>query len=139
MPDLSRRDFLKLTTRLLLGASGLIGLGMFARFLGHPLETPAPVEVDLGQVDDFPPGSRTPLPQVPALLVRTEAGFTALSLRCTHLGCTLDAQDEGFACPCHGSLFDEEGRVLRGPAAQALVRLPVTISESGRVILTLEP
>jgi ubiquinol-cytochrome c reductase iron-sulfur subunit len=37
---------------------------------------------------------------------------------CTHLGCVpIDAgSGDGWACPCHGSLFDVSGRVLRGPA-----------------------
>ena len=38
---------------------------------------------------------------------------------CTHLGCIpLDKQGpfQGWACPCHGSLYDPLGRVRRGPA-----------------------
>jgi cytochrome b6-f complex iron-sulfur subunit len=37
---------------------------------------------------------------------------------CTHLGCTFpwNGNDNQFQCPCHGSRYDPEGRVLRGPA-----------------------
>ncbi len=37
---------------------------------------------------------------------------------CTHLGCTFpwNENDAQFQCPCHGSRYDAEGKVLRGPA-----------------------
>ena len=39
---------------------------------------------------------------------------------CTHLGCTVNHVGSGYKCPCHGSVFDEQGRVLSGPAPRAL-------------------
>jgi Rieske Fe-S protein len=56
-------------------------------------------------------------------VVRTEQGYHAMSLVCTHLGCTVTAAENTFACPCHGSRFDRQGRVLSGPATVALRRL----------------
>lgn len=44
----------------------------------------------------------------------------ALSLVCTHLGCSVIVTPDGLSCPCHGSLFDRKGRVLRGPADRPL-------------------
>lgn len=36
---------------------------------------------------------------------------------CTHLGCIPIRQDgEGWLCPCHGSVYDNSGRIVRGPA-----------------------
>jgi nitrite reductase/ring-hydroxylating ferredoxin subunit len=50
----------------------------------------------------------------------------AWSARCTHLGCRLDRVIDGaVVCPCHGSRFDDQGRVLNGPAAKALQALRV--------------
>merc|ERR1712113_216774 len=41
---------------------------------------------------------------------------------CTHLGCVVpwNAAENKFACPCHGSQYDKNGRVTRGPAPLSL-------------------
>jgi cytochrome b6-f complex iron-sulfur subunit len=131
MPELSRRDFLKLASRAVLTLSGLLGLGGLLRFLSYPSQPPAPTEFDLGPTAGYAPGSRTLLPQVPAVLIRNEAGFTAISLVCTHLGCTVESSADGFSCPCHGSRYDLQGKVLRGPASTALVALRLEITSDG--------
>lgn len=135
MSNFSRRDFLKLAGEGLLAASGILGLGIFTRFLGYQAEPPAQTEFDLGLASDYPVGSRTILPNVPAILVRSEIGFTALSMLCTHLGCTLEAKPDGFSCPCHGSHFDAAGKVIYGPAKKNLVSLRIEQDEQGHVIL----
>ncbi|MEB3174832.1 MAG: FAD-dependent oxidoreductase [Cyanobacteriota bacterium] len=50
----------------------------------------------------------------------------ALSLTCSHQGCTVAKQSDGqFICPCHGAVYDQNGKVLRGPARRALTRYRV--------------
>ena len=132
---LSRRDFLKLARTALLTGSGLLALGGLVRFLSYQSQPPAPTEFDLGPASDYAQGSRTILPDLPALLVHGDNGFTALSLVCTHLGCTLESQSDGFACPCHGSRFDLLGKVKRGPASRPLVSLRVNIGLDGNLHL----
>ena len=132
---LSRRDFLKLAQTTLLTASGLLGLGGLVRFLSYASQPPAPTEFDLGPASDFAPGARTVFPDIPAVLIRSDNGFIALSLVCTHLGCTVESQAEGFACPCHGSRFDLQGKVKRGPASMPLPALRVEISPDGKLKL----
>jgi menaquinol-cytochrome c reductase iron-sulfur subunit len=48
---------------------------------------------------------------------------------CPHLGCHYhwDAQTEHFECPCHGSVFDIDGKVVAGPAPRPLDTLPKKI------------
>jgi glycine/D-amino acid oxidase-like deaminating enzyme/nitrite reductase/ring-hydroxylating ferredoxin subunit len=48
----------------------------------------------------------------------------ALSAVCTHLGCIVhwNSLEGSWDCPCHGSRFGTDGRVLNGPAAAALER-----------------
>ncbi len=45
-----------------------------------------------------------------------------LSLVCTHLGCTLKWNEKlkVFECPCHRSIFDINGKVLKSPAEKDL-------------------
>jgi Rieske Fe-S protein len=44
----------------------------------------------------------------------------ALSRVCTHLGCLVKSEPDGFHCPCHGSRFAPDGSVVKGPAPKAL-------------------
>ena len=56
------------------------------------------------------------------LVARTDAStFVALSALCTHQVCTITGfASQTYVCPCHGSTFDVNGRVLGGPAPTAL-------------------
>ena len=39
---------------------------------------------------------------------------------CTHLGCVPSRKKFGWFCPCHGSVYDNSGRILKGPAPRNL-------------------
>ena len=130
MTNLSRRDFLKLARDGFLYLSAALATGGLLRFLSYTPATEQKIEFDLGSVDDYPVGSRTSIPEIPALLIHAESGFTALSLTCTHLGCTLEPNDNGFACPCHNSAFDAEGNVTHGPAVKPLRSLRIQITDA---------
>ena len=135
MNKISRGEFLRISSRVFLAVSGFMGLGMLVRYLGYQSESEVPNEVDLGLATIFPTGSKTVLPDVPAVLIHDQDGFKALSLTCTHLGCTLEEEDNKFSCPCHGSQFDENGNVLHGPAIRKLVNLKVEGNDEGHLIL----
>jgi cytochrome b6-f complex iron-sulfur subunit len=133
MSEISRRDFLKLASAAVLTLSGLFGLDGLFRFLDTQTDPLSPTDFDLGPAGNYPLGSRTLLPNVPALLLHTQAGFSAISLVCTHLGCTVESKPEGFACPCHGSRFDLQGNVTRGPAGKPLNSLRTGITSDGKL------
>ncbi|HEX7621235.1 MAG TPA: Rieske (2Fe-2S) protein [Anaerolineales bacterium] len=135
MSEISRRDFLKLASAAVLTLSGLLGLDGLFRFLDTQTDPLPPTDFDLGPAGNYPPGSRTLLSDVPALLLHTQAGFSAISLVCTHLGCTVESKPEGFACPCHGSRFDLQGNVTRGPAGKPLISLRTGITSDGKLHL----
>lgn len=63
---------------------------------------------------------------IPAAVVRlTRKRFIALDLRCTHQGYEVVPGGPGFSCPLHGSQFDPDGDVARGPAGSPLRRFRV--------------
>jgi cytochrome b6-f complex iron-sulfur subunit len=134
MKNLSRRDFIKLSTNALFGLSGLLGLGGLFRYFDY-YAPEAPVEFDLGDAANFSPGSRTVRGDIPAVIYNKNGEITAHSLVCTHLGCTLAENGMEFACPCHGSRFDENGVVLEGPAQKPLKNLRVEILEDSTLKL----
>ena len=131
----SRRDFLRVVTSYLLGLSGVLGAAAVARFLGYATATQPETEFDVGLASDFGLNTKTRLDQIPALLIRDDGGYRALSLVCTHLGCTVENLPEGFACPCHGSRYDGGGEVRRGPASKPLRELRTEITDEGRLII----
>ncbi|MFP4298018.1 MAG: FAD-dependent oxidoreductase [Spirulinaceae cyanobacterium] len=50
----------------------------------------------------------------------------ALSLTCTHQGCTVQRQENGeFICPCHGARYNRQGEVVSGPAKRDLARFEI--------------
>ena len=138
MTDLSRRDLLKLARDGFLYLSSALAIGGLLRFLDYDPNPKPKTEFDLGAASDFPLHSRTLLSDVPAVLLHTESGFSALSLTCTHLGCTVEEKTDGFTCPCHGSRFDKDGSVMHGPAVQHLASLRIEITNDDRLILHID-
>jgi menaquinol-cytochrome c reductase iron-sulfur subunit len=69
-------------------------------------------------------------------LRRENGDVTVFSPICTHLGCGFrwDGGDKKFKCPCHGSVYDTDGKVIGGPAPRPLDRLPVKI-ENGHLFV----
>ncbi len=54
-----------------------------------------------------------------------QATFVALTSVCTHQTCTITGfSNQNYVCPCHGSTFDVNGRVVVGPAASPLHQFP---------------
>ncbi len=135
MTPISRRNFLKIAATSLLTASGAVGLGGLLRFIAYQSEQAPAIEFDLGPAANYPIGSRTIHPNIPAVLIHTESGFSAISLVCTHLGCTVETKDSGFSCPCHGSTYSKEGRLLSGPAVEDLDVWPVELKDNGRLLV----
>jgi cytochrome b6-f complex iron-sulfur subunit len=85
--------------------------------------------------EDYPDGSVTFLEDERVFLIRKGNTFRCLSAVCTHLGCTVNRAENGFHCPCHGSVFDDQGTVKGGPAPRALTWFLVTLSKDGRLLI----
>jgi menaquinol-cytochrome c reductase iron-sulfur subunit len=65
-----------------------------------------------------------------------EDGYVAISTRCAHLGCPVRfVQSAGnFICPCHGGVYDFDGKVIGGPPVRPLDRFQTRVSEDGRQV-----
>ncbi len=63
------------------------------------------------------------------MVKRADGSLVAFSPRCTHLGCAYhwEQQANQFACPCHGSRFAADGRVVAGPAPRPLDRYELRV------------
>jgi Rieske Fe-S protein len=78
--------------------------------------------------DDIPPGSgavvRSGLVKH-AVYRDLDGSIRKLSAVCPHLGCIVswNSVEQTWDCPCHGSRFDTQGRVLRGPSTNGLEKI----------------
>lgn len=86
---------------------------------------------------------KTDLPHQGALVYRESRvaivsegdNLFALSLICTHLGCTVNVTSKELVCPCHGSVFNRHGEPLKGPAVSPLPRLE--LKDQGETMVVL--
>ena len=62
------------------------------------------------------------------IVIKTSTGYNALSLICTHQGCTVNYNGNGFVCPCHGGTYNASGAVTGGPPPSALTKYNVAVS-----------
>ncbi len=97
-----------------------------------------PARFTIGRPPDFPPGSVTFLEDRRLFVFNGTDGFYSVSSVCTHLGCNVKRGTAGFECPCHGSRFDQDGRVVQGPAPAALAWYSLGLSPRGELIVDLE-
>ena len=69
-------------------------------------------------------------------VIREAGEIYALSLVCTHLGCSVTVTPRELVCPCHGSVFDRRGNVVKGPADRPLVRYAVE-DQGDRIVVAM--
>ena len=130
----ARRDFLGLAS-LASAAAALFfaGLGMMRLPKAAVLSSPSKkfrvtLPESLAEGQAFVPPGRS------VALFRDAEGVFAISLVCTHLGCIVKNIPDGFECACHGSRFDPDGGVTKGPAPTALPWHRVTKSGDSLVV-----
>lgn len=63
--------------------------------------------------------------------------FSALSTRCMHRGCQVEPVNDRFVCPCHGSEYGTDGRILKGPTELPLVEYRIT-SRAQQIVVHLD-
>ncbi len=134
---LLRRDFL---SKLLTWWGTFSILSVAAAILKYltPPEAIAPSgdTLEEGTIYDIPINSAkiVKFHKEPVILVHTASDqFRAFNARCTHLGCIVQfvpAEVPHFACNCHGSQYDINGKNIAGPAPRPLTPMRVTIRQT---------
>jgi ubiquinol-cytochrome c reductase iron-sulfur subunit len=54
---------------------------------------------------------------------------------CTHMGCIPGRNPDGWLCPCHGSVYDNSGRILHGPAPKNLLVPPYKFVSAEKIVI----
>jgi len=152
-PSLSRRQLLNFLAGATVAATAGSALYTVGQFFIPPRETtgangailakdilgnPIPASQILAEL----PGTRAlvaGLSGEPTYLIVQEdhtLDTTGIVDNCTHLGCTFpwNPTDQQFQCPCHGSLYAPDGRVLRGPAPLPLKIVRVAVVDNAILI-----
>jgi nitrite reductase/ring-hydroxylating ferredoxin subunit len=88
-----------------------------------------------GSLKVIPKGASDPI----YVLALGQRRFAAVSPICTHLGCTVEIEQARLVCPCHGSTYDREGKVLRGPAEEALASYRAAVTSDDVLVIELSP
>ncbi len=131
----SRRELLTLGS-----AFGLMGLaaagtgGALFKYMFPVVSygTPQKFLVPIGDLPDV--GDELIFEDMKVVLRRqSETEVAAISLVCTHLGCTVNRVETGFQCPCHGSQYDTDGLVVGGPAPKTLPWLDIKMVPGGKL------
>jgi cytochrome b6-f complex iron-sulfur subunit len=134
----SRRNF---TRNAVLGGSTLVvGLGAagFVRLL-WPNKTG-----DFGSALTVPAANIPPVDGEPFqfqrgkfYVVHNSDGLLALYWKCPHLGCTVPwaPNFDQFRCPCHGSIYNYNGKNVGGPAPRPMDLMAITVQASGDIVV----
>jgi cytochrome b6-f complex iron-sulfur subunit len=71
-------------------------------------------------------------------VIRQGDKLFAISSYCTHRKCKLSAEaDRSFYCPCHGSTFDPQGHVTKGPARLDLPVFSIASNDQGDLLVQM--
>ena len=141
MSEVSRRDFIKVTTGIVGGIIGaVIGLPTVYYLIDPALRAGGKEAwIPIGKLADMVIGKPYPFSFTRVQVNGWErtstshGGFVTrnsassndlfiLNSRCTHLGCTVNWSDtdQVYLCPCHDAKFGRKGEVLDGPPPRPL-------------------
>lgn len=131
-----RRGFIKKIALIMASVAGtLAGLSFLQLLL--PKSVNRNKQVRIGKVADFPVDNYTFINEYKLFIYRDHESMKAVSAVCTHLGCVILKTTEGFECPCHGSCYNDEGKVLSGPAPRALSWFVLNKTADGTIVVDL--
>ncbi len=137
----SRRKFMKIGAGAAVGFATLVlGIPFLDSMISQSLRLRTAKFVKVGPVIFLPPGIPDKMffderdkdaymeetARRDVWVVSEDPDMKVFSPICPHLGCRYNwnPKDQHFECPCHGSVFAKDGKVLHGPAPRPLDTLP---------------
>jgi len=141
LPCIDRREFVERSVVAMLGASMLGACASLVTRTVTPIDGALRLSLahypeltaDGGSLKVLPKGAQDPI----YVLALGNRRYAALLPICTHLGCTVEIEEGRLVCPCHGSNYDREGRVLRGPAERPLSRYRAELTPDDVLVIDL--
>jgi menaquinol-cytochrome c reductase iron-sulfur subunit len=152
---LSRKSFLKLAVASLVGVSSLlIGVPLIGMLIGSSYQSKKLHFSKLANIDSLSQGQPENINFADMtedayihtaelhnvwVVKNSQSDISVYSPICPHLGCRYDwdSGNDQFVCPCHGSVFSLDGKVLAGPSPRPLDTLPTQI-ENGELYVEWE-
>jgi cytochrome b6-f complex iron-sulfur subunit len=135
--DVSRRRFVELC----IGGMGAASAGAVAypvvSFLGRPasLQGAQALKVPIAELSEDQ-ARYVDLQGEQIAILYTGKQAKAFNASCSHLGCLVawDSLKHVFHCPCHGAVFDDQGRPVSGPVSKPLTPVPFREADGCLVI-----
>jgi cytochrome b6-f complex iron-sulfur subunit len=156
--EITRRSFLAVVGwgAFVVASVGALYESLKFIFPNALIEDPPAFKAD--RPSEYAVGSTTVITDKRVVINRDPDGFYAISLICTHLGCTprffsdvtsdlveqgvtglratkANPVIEGFKCPCHGSRYYRDAINFFGPAPRPMDRLHVEVARDGRLLV----
>ena len=139
---MDRRNFIKSTCNVcMLGTAGLIiaelsscGPGTFPIFKADVINKTVTVPLSLFEKSTLQIVRPKNMFYDIAVYKKEDDSYSALLLLCTHQENQLIVTANGYNCTLHGSHFDKNGEVTKGPASKPLQQFRTIISNSDLII-----
>ncbi len=136
-PLISRRTFLALmgTGVCLVGLGTLVNTSLLGFLYPNAMKEP-PSIFSIGRPEEVLSRDGKVFFAKQKVFIETDSGKVRVQTAvCTHLGCTVNLVETGYACPCHGSTYDRHGLNTGGPAPLPLVYFAVFKGASGDLMV----
>jgi cytochrome b6-f complex iron-sulfur subunit len=135
-PAISRRSFLALLgVGACAGAAQMMGAAAIGFLYPNAMKTP-PSVFSIGRPQDvLSTEGKVVNTKYKVFIIVASGKVKVQTAVCTHLGCTVNAVETGYSCPCHGSTYDQLGDNTGGPAPRPLVFFSVYQGASGELLV----
>lgn len=132
----TRREILRRLSWVGVAVAGTAALGPLVQYLVNEEDgVKSPLVILKKQLEENSTWENVPNTRV--WVKRDKLGIMALVATCTHLGCEVryHSDKNQWLCPCHGSIYDEAGNLVSGPAKKALAYVAVETKQDGSLVI----